>query len=42
MEQVFIEAYGKTPVFRSESPGISGMVFQAVGVAIPPTIRNVV
>lgn len=31
---------GKTFVVRSESKGVCGKVFQTVGVALPPTIRQ--
>jgi len=32
---------GKTLAIRSECHGTCGKVFQAIGVAIPPTIREV-
>ena len=30
---------GRGCVFRGQSPGIAGKVFQACGVALPPTLR---
>ena len=41
LQEITIDDNGKTLTIRSECLGISGKVFQAVGVAIPPTIRNV-
>lgn len=40
LEEVIIEENGKRFVLRTESKGICGKVFQAVGVALPPTIRE--
>ena len=40
LEEVVIEDQGKTLVLRTECVGTCGKVFQAVGVAIPPTIRE--
>ena len=42
LQEITIEDRGKTLVVRSECLGICGKVFQAVGVAIPSTIREVV
>jgi transposase len=41
LQQVVIEDKGKSLVLRTECIGTCGKVFQAVGVAIPPTIREV-
>ena len=30
---------GKGYVFRGQTPGVAGKVFQACGVALPPTLR---
>jgi transposase len=40
LQQVLIEDNGKSLVLRTECVGTCGKVFQAVGVAIPPTIRQ--
>jgi transposase len=40
LQEITIEDNGRTMVIRSESLGTCGKVFQAVGVAIPPTIRE--
>jgi transposase len=40
MQELTIEDNGKPLIIRSECPGTCGKVFQAVGVAIPPTIRE--
>jgi transposase len=42
LQEITIEDRGKALVVRSECLGICGKVFQAVGVAIPSTIREVV
>ncbi|HDY75277.1 MAG TPA: IS1634 family transposase [Candidatus Marinimicrobia bacterium] len=39
LAEVIIEESGKRFVVRTESQGVCGKVFQAVGVALPPTIR---
>jgi transposase len=39
VEEVTAEISGKKIIFRSELEGCAGKVFQAVGVAIPPTVR---
>lgn len=31
---------GKAYVFRGQTPGVAGKVFQACGVALPPTLRS--
>jgi transposase len=41
LQEIIIEDSGKTLRIRSECLGTCGKVFQAVGVAIPPTIREV-
>ena len=41
LQEITIEDRGKTLAIRSECHGTCGKVFQAVGVAIPPTIREV-
>jgi transposase len=41
LQEITIEDNGRTMGIRSESLGTCGKVFQAVGVAIPPTIREV-
>jgi hypothetical protein len=41
LQEITIEDRGKTLTIRSECLGTCGKVFQAVGVAIPPTIREV-
>lgn len=41
LQEVTIEDHGKTLAIRSECLGTCGRVFLAVGVAIPPTIREV-
>ena len=40
LQQVMIEENGKRLVIRSQSKGVCGKVFQAVGVAMPPTIKE--
>lgn len=39
VEEVTAELSGKRVVFRSEMSGVAGMVFQAVGAFVPPTVR---
>lgn len=41
LQEITIEDRGKTLAIRSECHGSCGKIFQAVGVAIPPTIREV-
>jgi transposase len=41
LQEIMIEDKGKTLAIRSECLGTCGKIFQAVGVAIPPTIREV-
>jgi transposase len=41
LQEITIEDRGKTLAIRSECLGTCGKIFQAVGVAIPPTIRKV-
>jgi transposase len=40
LQQVTIEEGGKQMATRSKCKGVCGKVFQAVGVAMPPTIRE--
>ena len=39
LEEVTAEVSGKRVIFRSELRGCAGKVFQAAGVAVPPTVR---
>lgn len=41
LEETVIEDKGKRLAIRSECQGTCGKVFQAVGVALPPTIREI-
>jgi transposase len=41
LQEITIEDNGKKLAVRSECRGVCGKVFQAVGVAIPPTIREI-
>ena len=41
LQQVTIEENGKRFAIRSECKGVCGKVFQSVGVALPPTIKEV-
>ena len=41
LQETTIEDNGKQLAIRSECQGACGKVFQAVGVAIPPTIREI-
>jgi len=41
LEEVEIEQDGKRFVLRTQTQGVCGKVFQAVGVALPPTLRQV-
>ena len=41
LQQTHLEDNGKRLAIRSECVGACGRVFQAVGVAIPPTIREI-
>lgn len=40
LQEVTIDDQGRTLVIRTECQGACGNVFQAVGVAVPPTIRE--
>jgi len=40
LEEVEIEQDGKRFVLRTQTQGVCGKVFQAVGVALPPTLRQ--
>jgi hypothetical protein len=41
LEEITLEDRGKTLAIRSACKGVGGKVFQAVGVAMPVTIREV-
>ncbi|MDX1645371.1 MAG: IS1634 family transposase [Thermoanaerobaculia bacterium] len=41
VEEVEVEKDGKRFLLRTDSPGVAGKVFQAAGVALPPTLREV-
>ena len=41
LQEITIEEKGKRLAIRTECRGVCGKVFQSVGVAIPPTIREV-
>jgi transposase len=41
LQEVLIEDKGRTLALRTECLGTCGKIFQAVGVAVPPTIREV-
>jgi len=41
LQQVTIEENGKCLAIRSQCKGICGKIFQAVGVAMPPTIKEI-
>jgi transposase len=41
LQQIVIEENGKSLAIRSECLGSCGKIFQAVGVALPPTIREI-
>jgi transposase len=41
LQEIIIEDRGKTLAVRSECQGTCGKVFQSVGIAIPPTIREI-
>jgi len=40
LQEVIIEENGRSLALRTECAGVCGKVFQAVGLAIPPTIRE--
>ena len=40
LEDVHVLHQGKHFVLRTEARGASGKVFQSVGVALPPTVRQ--
>ena len=40
LNKVEVEKDGKRFVMRSETSGVAGKVLQAVGVALPPAIRQ--
>jgi len=41
LQEIIMEDRGKTLAVRSECQGTCGKVFQSVGIAIPPTIREI-
>jgi hypothetical protein len=41
MQETRIKENGNQLAIRSRAEGVCGKVFQAVGVAIPPTIREI-
>jgi transposase len=41
LQEIVIEENGKSLAIRSECLGTCGKIFQAVGVALPPTIREI-
>ena len=41
LQEILIEDHGKSLAVRTECIGFCGKIFQAVGVAIPPTIREI-
>ena len=41
LQEIIIEDHGKSIAIRSECKGTCGKVFQAAGVAVPPTIREI-
>jgi len=41
LQQVTVEENGKRLAIRSECKGVCGKVFQSVGVAMPPTIKEI-
>lgn len=40
LEETEIEHQGKRFIVRSETKGVAGIVYQAAGVALPPTVRR--
>jgi transposase len=41
VEEIEIAKYGNRFLLRTEAPGAAGKVFQAAGVALPPTLRQI-
>ena len=41
LQETHIEENGTQPAIRSRTEGVCGKVFQAIGMAIPPTIREI-
>ena len=41
LQETVLEENGKTFIIRSECQGVCSKIFQSVGVAIPPTIREI-
>jgi transposase len=40
LEEIEVEQKGRRFLLRTEARGVVGRVFQAVGVALPPTVRT--
>jgi hypothetical protein len=40
LEEITLDVNNKKFILRSECKGVCGKVFQAVGVALPPTVRE--
>jgi len=40
LQEIEVEQDGKRFILRTPVTGVAGMAFQAVGVALPPNIRN--
>ena len=40
VEQITVDQHTKRFVLRPQTPGCAGSVFQAVGVALPPLVRQ--
>lgn len=41
LEEIEVERQGRRFLLRTETKGVTGALFQAVGVALPPTVRRV-
>jgi len=41
LEEIEIEKEGKRFLLRTEAAGVAGKIFQAAGVALPPTVRQI-
>ena len=40
VEQITVDQHDKRFVLRPQAPGCAGRVFQAIGVALPPLVRQ--
>ena len=40
LQEIAVEQDGKHFILRTPATGVAGKAFQAVGVALPPNIRN--